>query len=76
MVRSSAAGVPLTSDQFLEGRIKQLEEEMDTFVKTHPLKRLWFCFLGWPLRRIVDHPQRRPWPISVIQRRQWRKANG
>lgn len=51
----------MESDQYLEGRIQQLEEEMDTFVKTHPLKRLWFFINGWPLNRLVDRPQWRPW---------------
>ena len=48
-------------DQYLEGRIALLEEELDTFVKTPLWKRFWFCLNGWPTARLVDHPQWRPW---------------
>ena len=48
-------------DQYLEGRITQLEEEFDTFVKTPWWKRVWFFINGWPLSRLTDHPQWRPW---------------
>jgi len=59
-----------------EARIIDLEEAMDTFVKTPWWKRLWLLFLGWPLYRLVDHPQWRPWPISRWQKSEWERSNG
>ena len=47
--------------QDLEERLHDLEEEFDTFVKTPWWKRLLFSLNGWPLYRLVDHPQWRPW---------------
>ena len=64
------------SIQHLEERLHDLEEEFDTFVRTPWWRRLMFALLGWPWYRLVDHPQWRPWPLSVWQKAQWRKANG
>lgn len=47
--------------QRLEERIHDLEEELDTFVKTAWWKKVWFVVDGWPLYHLIDHPQWRPW---------------
>jgi hypothetical protein len=44
----------------LAGRVRSLEKLAD--VNASPLwKRVLFVIDGWPLTRIVDRPQWRPW---------------
>lgn len=50
----------MQSDQYLEGRIQDLEEQLDLLL-TPWWKKVWFVIQGWPLKRVVDHPQWRPW---------------
>ena len=50
----------MQSDQYLEGRIQDLEELLDLHF-TPCWKKVWFVIQGWPLKRLVDRPQRRFW---------------
>ena len=44
----------------LEARVRLLEDLVD--VNASPLwKRVLFVIDGWPLNRVVDRPQWRPW---------------
>lgn len=46
--------------QELERRVRRMEDMYDTY-DTPAWKRLLFVLDGWPLWRIVERPQRRPW---------------
>lgn len=47
--------------RLLEHRVHDLEEVDDTFVLTPWWKRIWFAIDGWPLHKIVERRQWRPW---------------
>jgi len=44
----------------LRGRVRHLEELEDT-MDTPILRKIVFALDGWPLFRITDRPQWRPW---------------
>lgn len=50
----------MQSDQYLEGRIQDLEELLDLLL-TPWWKKVWFVVQGWPLKQVVGSPQWRPW---------------
>lgn len=41
-------------------RVRRLEEWMDV-IETPTFKRILFALDGWPLWRVVERPQWRPW---------------
>ena len=42
-------------------RIHDLEQEMDILCKSPWWKQLWWAIDGWPLTRIAERRQWRPW---------------
>lgn len=45
----------------LSRRLRLAEDKLDTFVETPWWKRLWFALDGWPLYRLSERRQWRPW---------------
>jgi hypothetical protein len=45
----------------LGGRVRQLEKENETFLKTHWWMRLLFWIDGWPSTKIASRRHWRPW---------------
>lgn len=45
----------------LQRRVRILEKQMETFVTTPFWKKIWFVIDGWPLKRLTDKSQWRPW---------------
>ena len=47
--------------QHLQDRVRYLEKCNETGFETPLWKKLWFALDGWPLHRIAERRQWRPW---------------